>query len=207
MFHDFCLTLDLFEHSDVADTCITLECYLLRYWPSITLTLPLHSLLASHVLCSYHVHPSTLTRKTTSDPITPHFSFTRSSDPMHASSALQLTLGHAQTGGCTRSYFMQWRGLPVVLDHIAWAFDPNLTSLSLHSSLQHRHVMLAPEGETQALSRYGLIPRTRAIASPDSSLLRHWLSHHLRSWVDPVGLHIAPYPRIDQNSIPSRIPL
>ncbi len=59
----------------------------------------------------------------------------------------------------------------------------------------------APGGETQALSRYGLIPRTRAIASPDSSLLRHWLSHHLRSWVDPVGLHIAPYPRIDRNSI------
>ena len=85
--------------------------------------------------------------------------------------------------------------------------DPNLASMPLRSLSVVSHMRRAPGGETQALSRYGLIPLTRAIASPDSSLLRHWLSHHLRSWVDPVGLHIAPYPRIDQNSIPSRIPL
>lgn len=107
------------------------RCYMSHTWvlSSSLIERRLRSLLApslnvsnSHVIFHiFHVHPSTLTRKTTSDPITPHFSFTRSSDPMHASSALQLTLGHAQTGGCTRSYFISWRSLPVVLDHIAFA--------------------------------------------------------------------------------------
>ena len=62
--------------------------------------------------------------------------------------------------------------------------DPNLASMPLRSLSVVSHMRRAPGGETQALSRYGLIPRTRAIASPDSSLLRHWLSHHLRSWVN-----------------------
>ena len=206
MFHDFCLTLDLFEHSDVADTCITLECYLLRYWPSITLTLPLHSTLSSPLLAFITFILRLWHEKQRPTRLLLIFRSLAQVTLMHASSALQLTLGHAQTGGCTRSYFMQWRGLPVVLDHIAWAFDPNLTSLSLHSSLQHRHVMLAPEGETQALSRYGLIPNGFLFPIADSSLLRHWLSHHLRSWVDRRS-PIAPYPRISRNSIPSRIPL
>jgi hypothetical protein len=105
-FHDFCLTLDLFEHSYVAVTCITLECYL----PPLMTVDYAHSTPSLNAVvpspCVYHVHPSTLTRKTTSDPITPHFSFTRSS---HSNACLLRATADTRscpTGGCTPTYFI-----------------------------------------------------------------------------------------------------
>ena len=105
-FHDFCLTLDLFEHAYVAVTCITLECYL----PPLMTVDYAHSTPSLNAVvpspCVYHVHPSTLTRKTTSDPITPHFSFTRSS---HSNACLLRATADTRscpTGGCTPTYFI-----------------------------------------------------------------------------------------------------
>ncbi len=59
--------------------CITREFYLLLDWPSITITLPLHSTLS--IPCHLRISRSSFDSswKTPSDPITPHFSFTRSS--------------------------------------------------------------------------------------------------------------------------------
>lgn len=50
---------------------------------------------------------------------------------MHASSALQLTLGHAQPGDVPLPTSSSWRGLPVVLDHIAFAFRSKSSKLAI----------------------------------------------------------------------------
>ena len=132
--------------------------------------------------CVYHVPPSTLTRKTTSDPITPHFSFTRSS---HSNACLLRATADTRscpTGGCTPTYFIfdkevcPWSSITF---HAL--YDPNRASLPFHSHFAFSHMRRAPGGETQALSRYGLIPNGFPLPIADSSLLRHWLSHHLRS--------------------------
>lgn len=182
-FHDFCLTLDLFEHAYVAATCITLECY---HRPLMTLDYahfrPRHFYAVFPCHCVYHVPPSTLTRKTTSDPITPHFSFTRSS---HSNACLLRATADTRscpTGGCTPTYFIfdkevcPWSSITF---HAL--YDPNRASLPFHSHFAFSHMRRAPGGETQALSRYGLIPNGFPFPIADSSLLRHWLSHHLRS--------------------------
>ena len=101
---------------------------------------------------------------------------------MHASSALQLTLGHAQPEGVLLPTFIFEKEVcPWSSITFHALYDPNRASLPFHSHFAFSHMRRAPGGETQALSRYGLIPNGFPFPIADSSLLRHWLSHHLRS--------------------------
>jgi hypothetical protein len=60
---------------------------------------------------------------------------------MHASSALQLTLGHAQPGDVPLLHF-QYRSLPVVLDHTSFAFEPSMLATSFLLPLSHERSSL-----------------------------------------------------------------
>ena len=99
-FHDFCLTLDLFEHAYVAATCITLECY---HRPLMTLDYahfhPVTSTLSSHVIAYITFLLRLWHEKQRPTRLLLIFRSLAQVTLMHASSALQLTLGHAQPEG------------------------------------------------------------------------------------------------------------
>ncbi len=107
MFHDFCLTLDLFEHSYVAVDALHVSSISSLIDRRLRSLYPFTLRYQSHVICVYHVHPSTLHEKHRPTRLLLIFRSLAQVNLMHASSALQLTLGHAQTGGCTRSYFLR----------------------------------------------------------------------------------------------------
>jgi hypothetical protein len=141
MFHDFCLTLDLFEHSYVAVDALHVSSISSLIDRRLRSLYPFTLRYQSHVICVYHVHPSTLHEKHRPTRLLLIFRSLAQVNLMHASSALQLTLGHAQTGGCTRSYFTfdeevcPWSSITL------HSLSTSLASLPFHSCCHLSHEM------------------------------------------------------------------
>jgi hypothetical protein len=183
MFHDFCF----FAWSLWTLLCRRYNAFTTWVLSSSLTELRLRSLFAPFTLrCQFPchfayftLHPSILHEKHRPTRLLLIFRSLTQVTLMHASPALQLTLGHAQTGGCTRSYFLRKKFARGPRSHFIRVSE--LARLPFHSSSPSLTWEGLPEvrhklsvGTDSFLERF-------PSHSADSSLLRHWLSHHLRS--------------------------